>query len=153
MSLPFKLNIVLAIVAAIAVGIISDRRPKDPQPTKLAREISVPTLTSLEISALLVGMGLVTLGTRGFFMFLGDRVRMPELILRSIRYAPLAAIVAILAPEIVMPNGATEISQFNWAIPQIWAGLAAFVTFTWLRSMLPTLIVGMLVYSALRYWF
>jgi branched-subunit amino acid transport protein len=86
-------------------------------------------------------------------MFLGDRVRMPELILRSIRYAPLAAIVAILAPEIVMPNGAAEISQFNWAIPQIWAGLAAFVTFTWLRSMLPTLIVGMLVYSALRYWF
>ena len=113
----------------------------------------MPTLTSLEISALLVGMGLVTLGTRGFFMFLGDRVRMPELILRSIRYAPLAAIVAILAPEIVMPNGAAEISQFNWTIPQIWAGLAAFVTFTWLRSMLPTLIVGMLVYSALRYWF
>jgi hypothetical protein len=30
MSLPYKLNIVLAIVAAIAVGIISDRRPKDP---------------------------------------------------------------------------------------------------------------------------
>ena len=113
----------------------------------------MPTPTSLESSALLVGMGLVTLGTRGFFMFLGDRVRMPELILRSIRYAPLAAIVAILAPEIVMPNGATEISQFNWAIPQIWAGLAAFVTFTWLRSMLPTLIFGMLVYSALRYWF
>jgi branched-subunit amino acid transport protein len=86
-------------------------------------------------------------------MFLGDRMRMPELILRSIRYAPLAAIVAILAPEIAMPEGATEISQFNWAIPQIWAGLAAFVTFTWLRSMLPTLIIGMLVYSALRYWF
>jgi branched-subunit amino acid transport protein len=78
---------------------------------------------------------------------------MPELILRSIRYAPLAAIVAILAPEIFMPEGATEISQFNWAIPQIWAGLAAFVAFTWLRSMLPTLIIGMLVYSALRYWF
>jgi predicted branched-subunit amino acid permease len=30
-GLPFKLNIVLAIVAAIAVGIVSDRRPKDPQ--------------------------------------------------------------------------------------------------------------------------
>jgi hypothetical protein len=31
--------------------------------------------------------------------------------------------------------------------------LAAFVAFTWLRTMLPTLIIGMLVYSALRYWF
>jgi hypothetical protein len=30
MGLPFKLNIVLAIIAAIAVGIVSDRRPKDP---------------------------------------------------------------------------------------------------------------------------
>ena len=113
----------------------------------------MPTLSSLEISAVIVGMGLVTLGTRGFFMFWGDRVRMPEIILRSIRYAPLAAIVAILAPEILMPDGATEISQFNWAIPQIWAGLAAFVAFAWLRSMLPTLIIGMLVYSALRHWF
>jgi branched-subunit amino acid transport protein len=86
-------------------------------------------------------------------MFLGDRVRMPEIILRAIRYAPLAAIVAIVAPEILMPDGATEISQFKWGIPQIWAGLAAFVTFSWLRTMLPTLIIGMLVYSALRYWF
>lgn len=111
------------------------------------------SLTSLEITILLVGMGLVTLGTRGFFMFLGDRVRMPEIILRAIRYAPLAAIVAILAPEILMPTGATEITQFDWASPQIWAGLAAFVTFTWRRTMLPTLITGMLVYSALRYWF
>ena len=113
----------------------------------------MPSLTSLEISALIVGMGLVTLCTRGFFMFWGDRVRMPELILRSIRYAPLAAIVAILAPEILMPDGATEISQFNWTIPQIWAGLAAFIAFAWMRSMLPTLIIGMLVYSVLRYWF
>jgi branched-subunit amino acid transport protein len=110
-------------------------------------------LTSLEIGILFVGMGLVTLGTRSFFMFWGDRVRMPEIILRSIRYAPLAAIVAILAPEILMPAGAMQISQFNWALPQIWAGLAAFVVFTWLRTMLPTLIAGMLVYSALRYWF
>jgi branched-subunit amino acid transport protein len=113
----------------------------------------MPSFTSLEIGILIVGMGLVTLSTRGFFMFWGDRVRMPELILRSIRYAPLAAIVAILAPEIVMPASATQISQFNWALPQIWAGLAAFVTFSWLRTMLPTLIIGMLVYSALRYWF
>ncbi len=113
----------------------------------------MPSLTPLEISLLFVGMGLVTLCTRGFFMFWGDRMRMPEIILRAIRYAPLAAIVAILAPEIIMPVGATQISQFNWATPQIWAGLAAFLAFTWLRTMLPTLIIGMLVYSALRYWF
>jgi branched-subunit amino acid transport protein len=111
------------------------------------------SLSSLEIGGLIIGMGLVTFATRGFFMFWGDRVRMPEIILRSIRYAPLAAIVAIVAPEILMPDGATEVSQFNWAIPQIWAGLAAFCTFIYFRSMVITLIVGMIVYSALRYWF
>jgi hypothetical protein len=36
MGLPYKLNIVLAIIAAIVVGIISDRRPKDPLTTPVS---------------------------------------------------------------------------------------------------------------------
>jgi hypothetical protein len=36
MSLPYKLNIVLAIIAAIVVGIVSDRRPKDPQANQVS---------------------------------------------------------------------------------------------------------------------
>lgn len=111
------------------------------------------SLSALEISLLIIGMGLVTVFTRGFFMFWGDRVRMPEIILRSIRFAPLAAIVAIVAPEILMPSGAMELSQFDWTLPKIWGGLAAFVSFILTRTMLPTLIVGMAVYSILRYWF
>lgn len=86
-------------------------------------------------------------------MFFGDRVRMPEIILRSIRFAPLAAIVAILAPEILMPSGVVELSQFDWTLPKIWAGFAAFISFIWTRKMVPTLIIGMAVYSLLRYWF
>lgn len=37
MALPYKLNIVLAIIAAIAVGIVSDRRPKDQQTKPVSR--------------------------------------------------------------------------------------------------------------------
>lgn len=111
------------------------------------------TLTSLEIGLLIIGMGLVTLCTRGFFMFWGDRVRMPEIILRSIRFAPLAAIVAIVAPEILMPAGTVELGHFDWTLPKIWGGLAAFISFIWTRKMLPALVMGMAVYSLLRYWF
>ena len=60
-------------------------------------------LSSLEITFLILGMAIITGLTRSFFVFLGDRVKVPELILRSIRYAPLAAIVGILAPELVLP--------------------------------------------------
>ncbi len=110
------------------------------------------TLSSLEITLLILGMALVTVLTRSFFVFLGDRVRVPELILRSIRYAPLAAIVGILAPELLFPAGASEISQLDWKLPNIWGGIAAFGVDYWTRKMLPTLLVGMAVFSLMRHW-
>lgn len=110
------------------------------------------TLTSFESSLLIIGMALVTILTRSFFVFLGDRVRVPELILRSIRYAPLAAIVGILAPELLLPVGATEIKELDWKLPNIWGGIAAFGVYYWTRKMLPTLFVGMAVFSLMRHW-
>jgi branched-subunit amino acid transport protein len=76
------------------------------------------SLGSFEIALLIGGMALVTLLTRAFFVFLGARVQVPELVLRAIRYAPLAAIVGIVAPELLLPPGAIEISQMDWKSPQ-----------------------------------
>ena len=59
------------------------------------------SLGTLEIAFLIMGMAIITALTRSFFIFLGDRVKVPELVLRAIRYAPLAAIVGILAPELL----------------------------------------------------
>jgi branched-subunit amino acid transport protein len=109
-------------------------------------------LSSLEIIFLILGMAIITGLTRSFFVFLGDRVKVPELVLRSIRYAPLAAIVGILVPELVLPPGALEISQLDWKLPNIWGGMAAFGVYFWTRQMLPTLLVGMAVFSLVRHW-
>jgi len=49
------------------------------------------SLGTLEIAFLIMGMAIITALTRSFFVFLGDRVKVPELVLRAIRYAPLAA--------------------------------------------------------------
>jgi branched-subunit amino acid transport protein len=110
------------------------------------------SLGAIEIALLIIGMGLVTLLTRAFFVFLGERVQVSELVLRAVRYAPLAAIVGILAPELFLPAGTTELSQIQWNSPNIWGGIAGFVVYFRTRQMLPTLIIGMAVFSAARYW-
>jgi branched-subunit amino acid transport protein len=109
-------------------------------------------LSPSEIGLLIFGMALVTLLTRAFFVFLGERVRVPEIIIRAIRYAPLAAIVGIVMPELLLPAGVSEISQINWQSPNIWGGVAGFLAYFWTRQMLPTLILGMAVFSLIRYW-
>lgn len=64
-------------------------------------------------SLLIFGMGLVTLLTRAFFVFLGERVQVSDLVLRAVRYAPLAAIVGILAPELFCLPGPPNSVKFS----------------------------------------
>ncbi len=110
------------------------------------------SLGTLEITFLILGMAIITALTRSFFVFLGDRVKVPELVLRAIRYAPLAAIVGILAPELLLPPGAFALNELDWKLPNIWGGIAAFGVYFRTRKMFPTLLVGMAVFSLVRHW-
>ena len=98
-------------------------------------------------------MALVTAWSRSFFLILGERVKVPDWVLEAIRFAPLAAMVAILAPEIFLPASASSVAEFNLKLPNIWGGIAAIITFYLTRKMLITLIVGMGVFTAARFWF
>jgi branched-subunit amino acid transport protein len=73
--------------------------------------------------------------------------------LEAIRYAPLAALIAILAPEIFLPLGASSIAEFNLKLPNIWGGIAAMIAFYFTKKMISTLVIGMAVYTAARFWF
>ncbi|MBA4343005.1 MAG: branched-chain amino acid transporter, partial [Methylibium sp.] len=53
----------------------------------------------------IVGMGLITLLTRAFFMIPKRELPMPDWAKQGLRYAPLAALAAVIVPEIVMSNG------------------------------------------------
>ena len=43
-------------------------------------------------------------------------------------------------------------SFLDWKLPNIWGGIAAFGVYFWTRKMLPTLLVGMAVFSLVRHW-
>ena len=109
--------------------------------------------TSMKIAYLIIGMIVMTFASRCFFIFLGDRIKISEWGLETIRYAPLAALIAILAPEIFLPVGASSIAEFNLRLPNIWGGIAAIIAFYFTRRMIPTLVIGMAVYTAARFWF
>jgi branched-subunit amino acid transport protein len=106
---------------------------------------------SMRIAYLIFGMIVMTFVARCFFIFLGNRIKISEWALETIRYAPLAALIAILAPEIFLPVSASSIAEFNLRFPNIWGGIAALIAFYFSRKMIPTLVIGMAVYTAARF--
>ena len=107
--------------------------------------------SSMRIAYLIFGMIVMTFVARCFFIFLGNRIKISEWALETIRYAPLAALIAILAPEIFLPVSASSIAEFNLRFPNIWGGLAALITYYFSRGMIPTLVIGMGVFTAARF--
>jgi len=108
---------------------------------------------SMIIAYLIIGLAVVTFVSRSFFILLGNRIKVSEWGLETIRYAPLAALIAILAPEIFLPLGASSVMEFNLRLPNIWGGMAAMIAFYFSKKMIPTLVIGMAVYTAARFWF
>lgn len=106
-----------------------------------AIELSWPVLLTL------VGLGVVTLATRGFFLFPERDIPLPAWLRQGLRYAPLAALVAVVAPEVVMSQGQL-IS--TWADARLPAAVAGALWFAWRRDILGTIVVGMAVLLPLR---
>ena len=94
-----------------------------------------------------LGMTLVTIVTRGFFLFPERELPMPAWLKRGLRYAPLAALAAIVAPEVVMTQGQL-IHTLKDA--RLYAALAATAYFFWRRGILGTILSGTTVMLALR---
>jgi branched-subunit amino acid transport protein len=107
--------------------------------------------SSMRIAYLILGMIVMTFVARCFFIFLGNRIKISEWALETIRYAPLAALIAILAPEIFLPVSASSVAEFNLRFPNIWGGIAALIAFYFSRKMIPTLVIGMGVFTAARF--
>lgn len=95
----------------------------------------------------IVGLALITVLTRGFFMLPEREIRLPEWLKQGLRYAPLAALVAVVAPEIVMKQGQL-ITTFQDA--RLYAAAAGAGYFFWRRGILGTIVVGSAVMLLLR---
>ena len=104
-------------------------------------------MSSIEIAIAIVGMTAITLLTRGFFFLQRKQLPMPAWLLEGLRYAPLAAMVAVVAPEVVMTQGQLI---GTWKDPRLFGAAAATGWFFWRRDMLGTIVVGTATLLALR---
>jgi branched-subunit amino acid transport protein len=95
----------------------------------------------------IVGLALVTLLTRSFFLLPEREWPLPGWLREALRFAPLAALVAIVVPELLMPRGRLELS---WNDSRLLAAAVAAGWYFWRRSILQTIVVGVLAALALR---
>jgi len=90
-------------------------------------------------------LGLATILPRASFIVPGSRFALPPRLQRALRYAPAAALAAIIVPDILLVSG--EFTPFN---PKLAAAImAGLVASRWRNPWLP-FIVGMAVLHALN---
>lgn len=103
--------------------------------------------TDLWTLAVIVGLAAVTVLTRSFF-FLSDKPwHLPGWAQRGLQYAPIAALSAVVIPEIVMSQGQL-IS--TWQDARLFAAAAGTAVYSRSRNVLLTIVLGMAVYLPLH---
>jgi branched-subunit amino acid transport protein len=95
----------------------------------------------------IIFLTVATVLTRSSFFFLGHAVKLPPKVQHALRYAPAAALAAIVAPDLVLANGALDLT---WMNPKLMAGLGAALFFLTTRHLLGTIVAGMSLYTLLR---
>ena len=95
----------------------------------------------------IVGLAVVTVVTRGFFLFSERELTLPVWAVQGLRYAPLAALVAVIAPEIALTDGALIAT---WHDARIYAVLVGTLYFFWRRGILGTILTGTAVLLGLK---
>lgn len=99
----------------------------------------------------ILALGLVTVLTRGFFIWSERDWRLPAWLERGLIYAPIAALAAVIAPEVLTTQG--QVID-TWRDARPWAVLASALFFLRFRhhrhAVLGTMVVGMWVFLPLR---
>lgn len=101
--------------------------------------------------AVIVGLAAVTLVTRSFFFISSRPWSLPHWAQRGLQYAPIAALSAVIVPEIVMTQGQLVPT---WQDARLFAVAAGGAFYFWRRRsrqvVLGTIVVGMAVYLPLH---
>ena len=99
-------------------------------------------MSNTQLWLAIIGMGVLTYAIRLSLILLSDRVRLSGNIRQALRFVPPAVLSAIIAPEMLMPNGLLNVSLGNG---RLLAGLVAIIVAWKTKNVLLTIIVGMLV--------
>jgi branched-subunit amino acid transport protein len=93
-------------------------------------------------------MALITLVCRSFFLIPKEDLPMPHWLREGLRYAPTAALAAVVTPELLMTQGHL-VDTFRDA--RIYGALAGLVFYAWKRSLFGTIVCGTGVMLALKF--
>ena len=93
--------------------------------------------TDLWTLAVIAGMTCVTVLVRCFFFILDREWTLAPWANHALRYAPVAALAAVVAPEVVMTGGQLV---STWQDARLFSAAAGALIFFWRRSVVATLV-------------
>jgi len=103
---------------------------------------------TLSLWLTLAACGIVTFLTRLSFIAVHGRVNLPAWFQRMLTFVPVAVLSAIALPEIVIQNGAVQLSPLN---PKLLAGILAVGVAWRTKNVWATIAVGMAALWGIRY--
>ena len=95
----------------------------------------------------IAGLALITLLTRAFFLIPEREIPLPDWLRQGLRYAPLAAMAAVVIPELVMSSGQLIAT---WKDARLFGAAAGAGWYFWRRGILGTIVSGTAVLAILR---
>ncbi len=104
-------------------------------------------MNAFETLLTIAGLVVITIATRGFFILPDRELPMPEWLREGLRSVPIGALVAVIAPDLVMSQGRLI---GTWMDARLFGAAAATAWFIWRRDMLGTIIVGTAVMLIFR---
>jgi branched-subunit amino acid transport protein len=95
----------------------------------------------------IAGLAGITMVTRGFFIVPDRELPLPGWLRQGLRYAPLAALAAVVLPEVVLSHG--ELIT-TWKDARLYAAAVGAAYYFWRRGILGTIVLGTATMLALR---
>jgi branched-subunit amino acid transport protein len=95
-----------------------------------------------------IACGLLTFLIRWSFIALEGHYRPPEWFVRWLPFVPIAALTALVAPELLLVAGKLSLGTDN---PRLWAGLVAIAVAARWRNTLLTIASGFVALGLLRW--
>ncbi len=93
------------------------------------------------------GMAAVTLFIRYPTMAVLSRVRLPDQVIRALRFVPVAVLTAIVVPALVAPGGVPSLALSN---AYLWVGIITVFVAWRTHNLLATIVIGMALFFVWR---
>lgn len=101
----------------------------------------------MSLAMVMLACGLITFAIRLSFIALEGRYRPPGWFVPLLPFVPIAALTALVAPDLLLVDGQVSLGAGN---PRFWAGVVAIAVAAWRGSILLTIGCGFAALWLLR---